>query len=310
MREVRSVVIGKGRVSIWCDDQYWYAVRLEVGADAAHRFVGGKRMAKGMDTGRFRNAGSGQIFLDQLGDALSGKGFGVLIEKQLLIPGVPPDCKVAFDSSCGFLLKLNDAALLPLLGRTRTSRFARSTSVTVSVASSETRSPSCRNAWSMAKSRTLPPARARMCVYSMRLRKVVSFFSFLGVGMVAAGDEVSASMLTRWRKYSRMAASLRARDRPARRRSAGWARYSVISARVVRAGETAVSVLSASQVRNWRMSVWYAAIVAALLLAAVSDCVKLCRPSSKVIGCGVFIGTYYQGILSGANRKLLKKWFP
>jgi hypothetical protein len=30
MRELRSTVIGDRRVSLWCDAQYWYLVRLEV----------------------------------------------------------------------------------------------------------------------------------------------------------------------------------------------------------------------------------------------------------------------------------------
>jgi hypothetical protein len=32
MREVRSVIIGDRRISLWCDAQYWYSVRLEVWA--------------------------------------------------------------------------------------------------------------------------------------------------------------------------------------------------------------------------------------------------------------------------------------
>ena len=30
MRKVRSIVIGDRRISLWCDAQYWYVVRLEV----------------------------------------------------------------------------------------------------------------------------------------------------------------------------------------------------------------------------------------------------------------------------------------
>lgn len=37
---------------------------------------------------------------------------------------------------------------------------------------------------------------------------------------------------------------------------------------------------------------------------------KAVQASANVIGCGVFIGSYYQGILPGANRKLIEKWFP
>jgi hypothetical protein len=33
MREVRSVITGDRRVSLWCDEQYWYSVRLEVWAE-------------------------------------------------------------------------------------------------------------------------------------------------------------------------------------------------------------------------------------------------------------------------------------
>jgi hypothetical protein len=30
MRKLRSIVIGDRRISLWCDAQYWYVVRLEV----------------------------------------------------------------------------------------------------------------------------------------------------------------------------------------------------------------------------------------------------------------------------------------
>ena len=74
-------------------------------------------VSKGMNTGWLLNAGRSQVFLDQLGNTLSTKGLVILIEKQLVIAAVVPESKVALDSRCCFLLKLDDP---------RSSAFTRS----------------------------------------------------------------------------------------------------------------------------------------------------------------------------------------